>query len=112
MSVPIHNTMDLQGISYIIKNTNIRAVVCSFQLLPTFVQVSQSVPCLETIICMDALDAKQREEFASQSKVKLFSMEEVEAIGRENPSDFVYIKDDDLSSVVYTRFSIVPTFLI
>jgi hypothetical protein len=86
--------MNFQGISFIIKNTNIRAVVCSSDSLSTFIEIGVPI-----IICMDSIPEN------APKNVQLFTMSQVEQLGKENPSDFVYIKDDDLSAVIYTRLT-------
>ena len=100
--------MDFPGICHIIKNTKISTVICSSQYLPTFISASSEVSCLHTIICMDSFDP----EISKQTKAKIFTMKEVEDMGKENPSDFVFIKDDDLSTVIYTRFVKIKNYSI
>ncbi len=108
-TVSIYDTLGPSTTEYIINHASLPCVVASLPHIPTLLKLKPRLPSLRVVICVDPLDNGEREgqsklallnAMASDLNIKIYSMEQVEALGACNgppvyrpplPSDIVTI---------------------
>ncbi|KAL8963453.1 MAG: hypothetical protein Q9193_000285 [Seirophora villosa] len=89
-SVSLYDTLGPSATEYIINHASLPCVATSLPHIPTLLKLKPRLPTLKIIISLDPLDDGEREGhskhallnmLATEVDVKIFSMDEVEAIG-------------------------------
>lgn len=108
-TVSLYDTLGPVATEYIINHASLTCVVTSLPHIPTLLKLKPSLPTLKVIISLDPLDDGEREGYsklallnavASEANVKIYSIEQIEAIGASfgspqyhppSPSDLITI---------------------
>ncbi|MCJ1303840.1 hypothetical protein MMC08_006651, partial [Hypocenomyce scalaris] len=89
-TVSLYDTLGPSSTEYIINHASLACVVTSLPHIPTLLKMKPVLPSLRIIICLDTLDAGERQgysklslltAFADGLDVSLYSMDQVEALG-------------------------------
>ncbi|KAL8736055.1 MAG: hypothetical protein Q9181_002604 [Wetmoreana brouardii] len=89
-SVSLYDTLGPTATEYIINHASLPCVATSLPHIPTLLKLKPRLPTLKVIISLDAIDSGEREGYSKQAMlnslaadlgVKIFSIEQVEAIG-------------------------------
>ncbi|XP_061491980.1 long-chain-fatty-acid--CoA ligase 5 [Rhineura floridana] len=102
--VPLYDTLGPEAIVYVINKADISTVICD---KPEKAQVvlenceQRKIPGLKIIILMDPFDDKLKEKGATLG-VEILSLQEIEALGRDNFSKPVPPKPGNLGIVCFT----------
>nr|XP_028586114.1 long-chain-fatty-acid--CoA ligase 5 [Podarcis muralis]XP_028586115.1 long-chain-fatty-acid--CoA ligase 5 [Podarcis muralis]XP_028586116.1 long-chain-fatty-acid--CoA ligase 5 [Podarcis muralis] len=104
VAVPLYDTLGPDAIVYVINKADIATVICD---KPEKAQVilenceQKKTPGLKMIILMDPFDGTLKEKGASLG-VEIFSLQEIEMLGKHNFSRPVPPKPEDLAIVCFT----------
>ena len=89
-SVSLYDTLGPSTTEYIINHATLPCIVTSLPHIPTLLKLKPRLPTLKVIICLDPLDNGDKQghskhallnEMASELNVKIYSIDEVEALG-------------------------------
>jgi len=92
-TVSLYDTLGPSATEYIINHASLPCVVTSLPHIPTLLKLKPRLPSLKVIVSLDPLDSGEREgqsklailnAIASDLGVKVYSMEQVEALGGAN----------------------------
>lgn len=110
-SVSLYDTLGPDTTEYIINHASLSCVVTSLMHIPTLLKLKPKCPTLKFIVCLDTLyqgdlpkmsKAEILAQFAADYGVGLYTMEDVEAIGRTNPRPMNPPVADDIITINYT----------
>ncbi|KAH8907204.1 long-chain fatty acid CoA ligase-like protein [Coniochaeta sp. PMI_546] len=109
--VSLYETLGPEASEYILNHGELTCVLASLPHIPTLLKMAPRVPTLKLIISMDPLDAGEQEghskrdllnKAAADVGIKIFSMEEVEAIGLRSGRGMRPPTRDDTVTINYT----------
>lgn len=109
--VTLYETLGPQTTEFIINHGELACVVCSLPHVPTLLKIAPKVPTLKLIITLDSLDEgemvghSKREllnQLAADAGIQIFSITEVEAIGKESGRQMRPPHKDDIFTINYT----------
>ncbi|KFP84620.1 PREDICTED: long-chain-fatty-acid--CoA ligase 5 [Apaloderma vittatum] len=104
VAVPLYDTLGPEAILYIVNKADISIVICD---KPDKAQIllenceQKKTPCLKTVILMDLFD-KELKDKGAQVGVEILALQEVEELGRNNITEPVPPKPQDLCIVCFT----------
>ncbi|KAK3169880.1 hypothetical protein OEA41_009264 [Lepraria neglecta] len=111
-TVSLYDTLGPSATEYIIHHASLPCVATSLPHIPTLLKLKPRVPSLKVIISLDPLDQGEREgysklailnDLASELGVRIYSIQEVEAIGASNgPPQYHPPLPSDLVTINYT----------
>lgn len=102
--VPLYDTLGPEALVFIIDRAEISTVICDNQSkAETLLQTREKgqTPVLKTIVVMDAFDSEMVER-GTKCGVDIVSMQDVEALGKNNLQKPIPPKPEDLSIVCFT----------
>lgn len=104
--VPLYDTLGADSVEYCVRQTELRCMLLSSAVLDNALQVA-SKGLLDTVILMDGheLDAGEIERLrgkASGAGCKLYTMGEIEEVGRANPQKWLLPSGNDTAFFCYT----------
>lgn len=109
--VSLYETLGPEAGEYILNHGELACVIASLPHIPTLLKLAPRVPSLKLIISLDPLDAGEPaghskrdllNKAAADIGIKIFSMEEVEAIGLRSGRGFRPPTKDDPVTINYT----------
>ncbi|NWX29288.1 ACSL5 ligase, partial [Notiomystis cincta] len=104
VAVPLYDTLGPEAIVYIVNKADISVVICD---KPEKAEIllknceEKKTPCLKIIVLMDLFD-KELKDRGDKSGIEILSLQEVEELGRNNMTEPVPPKPEDLSVVCFT----------
>jgi len=110
-SVSLYETLGPETSEYILNHGSLACVVCSLPHIPALLKLAPRVPSLKIIISMDPLDAGEPaghsklallNSTAADVGVKIYSLEEVEAIGAQSGRPMRPPQREDTLTINYT----------
>ena len=111
-SVSLYDTLGPTAVEYIINHASLPCVATSLPHIPTLLKLKPRLPSLKIIISLDPLDQGEPQgysklavlnDLASESGVKIYSIQEVEAIGASSgPVQYHPPLPSDLVTINYT----------
>lgn len=110
-SVSLYDTLGPDTTEYIINHANLSCVVTSLIHVPTLLKLKPKCPTLKFIVCLDPLyegdlpkmsKAELLAQFAADYGVGLYTLQDVEALGRANPRPMNPPTGDDIVTINYT----------
>lgn len=99
VSVPLYDTLGDEAINYILLQTELRLVVCDDSSKAMHLMNSSS--SLKYIIVIETITDEARAK-AEATGIKIYSLEQVKEIGKNNLKPFVPPHTDDLATICYT----------
>jgi long-chain acyl-CoA synthetase len=100
--VPLYDTLGPEAVSYVVRQADLRTVLCSAEMVGNVANVKGDCPALENIVQMeDVTDEELRAQLKEQG-ITLYSMAEVEAAGAANPMPHDPPSPDDVATFCYT----------
>ncbi|KAK1775555.1 hypothetical protein QBC45DRAFT_241285 [Copromyces sp. CBS 386.78] len=109
--ISLYETLGPETTEYIINHSGLAAIACSVPHIPTLLKLAPRCPTLKLIISLDPLDAGEpaghtkRELLnaaAANVGVKIFSIDEVEALGVKSGLSMKPPKREDVLTINYT----------
>ena len=109
--ISLYETLGPEASEYIINHSGLSCVVASLPHIPTLIKMAPRVPSLKLIISLDPLDAGEQaghskrdllNKAAADVGIKIFSMEEVEAIGARSGRGMRPPTREDYVTINYT----------
>jgi len=97
--VPLYDTLGLDAMSFILEQTGLRLMVCDDSVKA--IQLMNFQSKLEMIIVIEEINQEARDK-ASEANVKIFSLNEIIEVGKQELKEPVPPKPDDLCTVCYT----------
>ena len=117
-SVSLYDTLGPSTTEYIINHATLPCVVTSLPHIPALLKLKPRLPSLKVIISLDPLDAGEPEghskgailnSLASEMNVKIYSIDQVEAIGASSgPPKYNAPGADDIITINYTSGTTGP----
>lgn len=109
-SVPINVNQDLEGLHHILSSTETQCVVCSADLIATFVEAIRTTPPdkpikVRLIVSMDDKLPSGALESTNALGIELLRFSELEAIGSESIAPAAVANPSDLYTLTYTSGS-------
>ncbi|KAJ9066341.1 medium-chain fatty acid-CoA ligase faa2, variant 2 [Entomophthora muscae] len=107
-TVGLYGTYGVDVLCYVIEHAELRMIVASSNNISNLLKQKHRLPGLKIIISMDALQTKEGalghalKQWAESLNVVLLTMEEVEALGRQNPASPIVPGPEDLYTICYT----------
>ncbi|ORX78269.1 acetyl-CoA synthetase-like protein [Basidiobolus meristosporus CBS 931.73] len=101
ISVPLYDTLGSAAIEFIINQTEMKIVLATKDKAETLLSMRHKLPTLEKIVIMDCIDEKLT-LLASAASVSIFSLAEVEDLGRKEPVEGSPPELDDTFTISYT----------
>jgi long-chain acyl-CoA synthetase len=110
-SVSIYDTLGPDTTEYIINHGSLACVATSLAHIPTLLKLKPRLPSLKLVVSLDPLNAGEQPgqskadllgSWASDLGVKLYSLEDVEALGRATPRPYNPPRPDDIITINYT----------
>ena len=77
VTVPMYDTLGPESVAYVVKQCNLKTVLCSKETFSAALECQKTCPSLECLIVMDPTE-KIREE-AAAAKMRLLSVEEAKS---------------------------------
>ncbi|KAM7453769.1 hypothetical protein BLSTO_05479 [Blastocystis sp. subtype 1] len=99
--VPTYETLGADAILHILRETEMKSIVCSSVETVKILSMKEKTVPLEVIIQMEDITDGDR-ELAANAGVKLYSMSEIEEIGKEHHAPCTPPKPDDICTICYT----------
>ncbi|KAK4216257.1 hypothetical protein QBC37DRAFT_97774 [Rhypophila decipiens] len=109
--VSLYETLGPEATEYIINHSGLTAIACSLPHIPTLLKIAPRVPTLKLIVSLDPLDAGEPSGHskgailnasAAALGIKIYSMEEVEAIGAKSGRGMRPPRREDILTINYT----------
>jgi long-chain acyl-CoA synthetase len=109
--VSLYETLGPEATEYIINHGQLTCVVCSLPHIPTLLKLAARIPSVKIIISLDPLDSGEPTGFSKQALlssaaadlgIKIFSMEDVEALGAQSGRPIRPPTRDDILTINYT----------
>ena len=117
-TVSIYETLGPSATEYIANHASLPCIVTSLPHIPTLLKLKPRLPSLKVIISLDSLDGGEREgqskhallsAMASELDVRIYSMEQVEAIGASfGPPRYNPALPTDIITINYTSGTTGP----
>ena len=117
-SVSLYDTLGPSATEYIISHATLPCVVTSLPHIPTLLKLKPRLPSLKVIISLDPLDSGDQaghskhailNDLASEMDVKIYTIEEVEAIGASaGPPQYHPPLPTDIITINYTSGTTGP----
>ncbi|KAJ6262179.1 S-dihydroxybenzoyltransferase [Drechslerella dactyloides] len=110
-TVSIYDTLGPSTTEYIINHGEISTVAATLNHIPTLLGLKDRLPSLKFIIAMDSIDDGEQpgsrkkdllDAWAREKGVEILSIEEVEALGQDNPIPLAPPTPDDIITINYT----------
>jgi long-chain acyl-CoA synthetase len=110
-TVSIYDTLGLDGMEYIVNHVSLACVVTGLNHVPTLLALKTKLPSLKFIVSLDPLDAGELpgqkkkdllDVWAHEQGVKLYCIEDVEALGRAKPRPANPPRPEDVVTINYT----------
>ena len=110
-SVSLYETLGPDTTEYIINHAALPCVMCSLPHIPTLLKLAPRIPTLKIIISLDPVDAGEQaghskrdvlNAMAAQHGIKIYSMDDVIAIGAESGRKPRPPRKEDLNTINYT----------
>lgn len=110
-SVSLYETLGPNASEYIVKHAELSCVVTSLPHVPTLLALAPRVPQLKLIICMDTLDAGERDGYSKRSLlnavaakhgIQIWSMDDVEELGAKVAHPARPPRPEDIITINYT----------
>uniref|UniRef100_A0A7S3PCP5 Long-chain-fatty-acid--CoA ligase n=1 Tax=Aplanochytrium stocchinoi TaxID=215587 RepID=A0A7S3PCP5_9STRA len=106
--LPFYDTLGADSVEYVVNQTNVKDMVCTSLEMSTVVEVAKANPgSLVTVILMDG-DFLSTEELqkirdtGASAGLQVYTMGEVEKLGKEHPCPLFLPKGDDIAFFCYT----------
>ncbi|TID19963.1 long-chain-fatty-acid-CoA ligase/ protein binding protein [Venturia nashicola] len=110
-SVSLYDTLGPDTTEYIINHAGLSCVATSLMHIPTLLKLKPKCPSLKFIVCLDTLyegdlpkmsKAELLAQFAEDYGVGLYTIHDVEALGRANPRPYNPPNGDNIVTINYT----------
>ncbi|CAZ84956.1 unnamed protein product [Tuber melanosporum] len=111
-TVSIYDTLGPETTEYIINHAELHSVVCSLNHVPALLSMRDKVPALKFIVSLDPLEREGEPSgntkkallgaWAEEKGIQIYSLAEVESIGRQHPKPCVPPTRDDPITINYT----------
>lgn len=110
-SVSLYETLGPDTSEFIIRHAELSCVVTSLPHVPLLLALAPRIPQLKLIICMDPLDAGERDGYskrailnamAEQNGIQIYSMDEVEELGAKAAHPARPPRPEDIITINYT----------
>jgi fatty acid CoA ligase FadD9 len=111
VTVPLHFASKEEDAVFIINNAHLKAVVCSSELVPIYLEAVKQCPQLEFIVQMDAVDYSQQvnaliaETKRESNKQLMYTLEEFEELGKSALIEPRKRDAEQLATLIYTSGS-------
>ncbi|GBG28442.1 Long-chain-fatty-acid--CoA ligase 1 [Hondaea fermentalgiana] len=104
--VPMYDTLGADSVEYVVRQTELKTMFCTMEELERVCEVAQK-DLLGAAILMDGeflneADVARARQQAEASGLKLYTVREVEAVGKENPAPLVLPRGEDVAFFCYT----------
>jgi long-chain acyl-CoA synthetase len=100
--VPLYNTLGMEALVHILNQAEIAVVICQDSKLEVLCSQVQSCPSVTTVIKIGGALSEEEKALAEKTGVKLYCMEEVEVLGRDNKAEFVLPTHETIATICYT----------
>ncbi|MCJ1307252.1 hypothetical protein MMC25_000898 [Agyrium rufum] len=116
-SVSLYDTLGPSAVEYIIQHASLACVVTSLNHIPVLLKLKPRLPLLKIIICVDPLSAGEQaghskaellNAIAAEVGIKIYDLEQVEAIGEKLGSPVKLPSPDDIITINYTSGTTGP----
>ncbi|KAI8318550.1 acetyl-CoA synthetase-like protein [Martensiomyces pterosporus] len=116
-TVALYDTLGADSLEYILSHAEVAVVVCSIDKVPRLLRLKDKVPGLRVVISMDSFDrhaanpqalpftvnsVRVLHQWADDRGVRLYDMDAVARIGRQNPVPASPPGEHDLCTICYT----------
>lgn len=110
-SVSLYETLGPDTTEYIINHAELPCVICSLPHIPTLLKLAPRIPSLKVIVSLDPIDAGEQAGYtksdvlnamAAQHGIKIFSLDDVVAIGARSGRKPRPPRKEDISTINYT----------
>jgi long-chain acyl-CoA synthetase len=102
--VTAYETLGEEGLLHSMNETEVQAIFTSAELLPTVAKVTKQCPTLKIITYNGEAKPEHLEEFESLG-IQVLSIQQVIALGKENPIEPREPEPEDLCCIMYTSGS-------
>ncbi|KAH9512975.1 Long-chain-fatty-acid--CoA ligase 5 [Bulinus truncatus] len=100
--VPLYDTLGTEACNFIINQAELSTIICdNNEKVASLLDRRKQFSCLKTIIIIDEMSDSNKKK-AVEEGMRLIQMEEVENLGKENPSPSNPPKPEDLYMICYT----------
>jgi len=104
--VPLYDTLGAEAVEYCVRQTEMRAILCTLEVLDNVLEVAAK-GLLSNVILMDGdslseADLAARRAAAEQAGCTLYTMGQLDAAGRANPAPFNLPSGQDIAFFCYT----------
>ncbi|CAM9816007.1 unnamed protein product [Chrysoparadoxa australica] len=100
-TVPVYDTLGPDVLSYIVKQTGLKTILCSAETTQKVLDSVPQCPSLKAVIQMEQPTSAQRTA-ADAANIKLYSFTEIVAIGEGTPCSPTPPKPGDVATFCYT----------
>ncbi|CAK9075045.1 Long chain acyl-CoA synthetase 6 [Durusdinium trenchii] len=100
VTVPMYDTLGAESVAYVVKQCNLKTVVCSAETAKSAINCKACCPSLECLILMDVSEDLRSQVTAAGLRV--FSVEEVEKEGAAKPRPHLAPLPEDILTFCYT----------
>ncbi|EIN07731.1 acetyl-CoA synthetase-like protein [Punctularia strigosozonata HHB-11173 SS5] len=105
VSVSLYDTLGKDSVEYIINHAYLTVVFVGPQHIPTVLKLAPRIPCLKMVVSLDDLSAEAKPlltSWADSVNIKLTTLRELEALGKENLIEPIPATPDQLATICYT----------
>ncbi|KIM32176.1 hypothetical protein M408DRAFT_326826 [Serendipita vermifera MAFF 305830] len=105
VTVSLYDTLGADVVEYILNHSEASIAFVAQENLPRIIALGPKCPFLKVVVCIDDLNEgalRVATAWATEYKLALYTMSQLEAIGAENPSTPTPPKAHDIASICYT----------
>ncbi|KAF1319391.1 Long-chain-fatty-acid-coa ligase, partial [Globisporangium splendens] len=99
--VPLYDTLGPTAVPFIMNHTEMKVVFCAKDQFKTLMSCIHECPHIRTVVQYEEIDDEER-TLAQEKNVKLLTIAELRAIGKENIAPADPPLPDDISTICYT----------
>ncbi|KAI7907137.1 uncharacterized protein BX663DRAFT_494945 [Cokeromyces recurvatus] len=103
--VTAYDTLGEEGLLHSMNETEVEAIYTTSDLLPTVQKVANKCPSLKCIIYSGEIKADAFYKIKAAVTQRIFSLDEIAKLGRENPREARQPEPEDLCCIMYTSGS-------
>mmetsp|Transcript_16392 Transcript_16392/g.30871 ORF Transcript_16392/g.30871 Transcript_16392/m.30871 type:complete len:680 (-) Transcript_16392:164-2203(-) len=101
VTVPMYDTLGPDSVAYVIKQCELKTVICSAEVMQNVVDCKSSCPSLECIIIMEPMTEAMRGQVQAAG-LRGIGMDEVEQAGADKPLPHMAPSPEDILTFCYT----------
>lgn len=101
--MPIYDTLGMQGVSFIVDQTEMEYVVATTDKAKTLIKDAKDIKRIKHIIIMDSENLNRALiDAGAAAGIELAKFDEIEALGAQHPAPEKRPTGDDIATICYT----------